>query len=201
MKLFYKAGACSLSPHIVLNECGLSYASEAVDLVTKKTETGSDYLAINPKGSVPALLLDDGQILTEGAVIVQFLADRAPEKKLAPPMGSMERYRLMEWLNFIASDLHKTFGPLFNPKVPADAKAVFKDILAARLAAPARVLADKPYLMGDAFSVADAYLFTVLNWAPRVGLELPPSLAAYLTRVAARPAVQATLVAEGLIPA
>ncbi len=201
MKLFYKAGACSLSPHIVLNECGLSYASEAVDLVTKKTETGSDYLAINPKGSVPALLLDDGQILTEGAVIVQFLADRAPEKKLAPPMGSMERYRLMEWLNFIASDLHKTFGPLFNPKVPADAKAVFKDILAARLAAPARVLADKPFLMGDAFSVADAYLFTVLNWAPRVGLELPPSLAAYLTRVAARPAVQATLVAEGLIPA
>lgn len=200
MKLYYKAGACSLSPHIVLHELGLPFEREAVDLATKKLDGGADYLAVNPKGSVPALLLDDGQVLTEGGVIVQYLADLAPERNLAPRPGSPERYRLMEWLNFIASDLHKTFGIIFNTKMPDAAKAVAKEILAVRLAWPARTLASQPYLTGESFSVADAYLFTVLSWAPRVGLDLSPwpSLGAFVARMAARPAVKATLAAEGL---
>ena len=201
MKLYYKAGACSLSPHIVLREAGLNFELESVDLATKKTGSGGDYLSFNPKGYVPALLLDDGQLLTEGPAIVQYLADRAPEKQLAPAAGTMERYRLMEMLNFISTEMHKGFGALFNPKSPEEWKGVVKELLAKRIAVVAKQLEGRDYLMGAQFTVADAYLFTVLNWAGFVKVDLSPwpVIAAYMARVAARPAVQAALKAEGLI--
>ena len=200
MKLYYSPGACSLSPHIVLNEGGFSYDTERVDLASGKTETGADYRAVNPNGYVPALLLDDGQVLTEGPAIVQYLADRVPEKRLAPPAGTMERYRLMEWLNFISTELHKGFGALFNPQAPEEWKTAVKAQLAQRIGHVSQRLEGKTYIMGDDFTVADAYLFTVLGWGQYVGLDLSPwpMLAAYLGRVAARPAVQAALKAEGL---
>lgn len=200
MKLYYSPGACSLSPHIVLNEGGFTYDTERVDLASGKTETGADYRAVNPNGYVPALLLDDGQVLTEGPAIVQYLADRVPEKRLAPPAGTMERYRLMEWLNFISTELHKGFGALFNPQAPEEWKTAVKAQLAQRIGHVSQRLAGKTYIMGDDFTVADAYLFTVLGWSQYVGLDLSPwpMLAAYLGRVAARPAVQAALKAEGL---
>ena len=202
MKLYFKAGSCSLSPHIVLLEAGLPFELVEVDLATKRTKDGADYRAINPKGSVPALELDDGQLLTEGAVIVQYLADRKPAAGLVPAAGTVERYRLQEWLNYIASEIHKNFSPLFNPKAPDEWKAVVKDVLLAqRFAFLASQLDGNAFLMGDAFSVADAYLFTVLNWTKRVGIDLGqwPALAAFLQRVAVRPAVQAAMKAEGLI--
>ncbi|MEN6584436.1 MAG: glutathione transferase GstA [Sulfuricella sp.] len=202
MKLYYSPGACSLSPHIVLYEGGFSYELEKVDLSTKKTETGADYFAVNPNGYVPALLLDDGQILTEGPAIVQYLADKVPQKRLVPPAGTMERYRLLEWLNFTTSELHKSFGMLFRPQVSAseEVKTLLKELLERRIAVASRRLGDKPYLMGDEFTVADAYFFTVLRWHKYVGIDISPwpKLAAYLERVAARPAVQAALKAEGL---
>jgi len=202
MKLYYKAGACSLSPHIVLQEAGLPFELESVDLATKKTGSGGDYLGLNPKGYVPALLLDDGQLLTEGPAIVQYVADRVPEKQLAPAAGTMERYRLMEALNFIATELHKGFGSLFNPRAPEDWKSVAKELLTKRIAVVARQLEGRDYLMGARFSVADAYLFTVLTWAGRVALDLTPwpGLKSYMARVAARPAVHAAMSAEGLPP-
>jgi len=202
MKLYFKAGSCSLSPHIVLLEAGLPFELVEVDLATKRTKDGADYRAINPKGSVPALELEDGQLLTEGAVIVQYLADRKPAAGLVPASGTLERYRLQEWLNYIASEIHKNFSPLFNPKAPDEWKAVVKDVLLAqRFAFLANHLDSNVFLMGDAFSVADAYLFTVLNWTKRVGIDLGqwPALAAFLQRVAARPAVLAAMKAEGLI--
>lgn len=200
MKLYYSPGACSLSPHIVLNEGGFTYDTERVDLASGKTETGADYRAVNPNGYVPALLLDDGQVLTEGPAIVQYLADRVPEKRLAPPAGTIERYRLMEWLNFISTELHKGFGALFNPQAPEEWKTAVKAQLAQRIGHVSQRLEGKTYIMGDDFTVADAYLFTVLGWSQYVGLDLSPwpMLAAYLGRVAARPAVQAALKAEGL---
>ncbi|CAG0980709.1 glutathione S-transferase [Burkholderiales bacterium] len=200
MKLYYSPGACSLSTHIVLNEGGFSYDTERVDLASGKTETGADYRAVNPNGYVPALLLDDGQVLTEGPAIIQYLADRVPEKRLAPPAGTMERYRLMEWLNFISTELHKGFGALFNPQAPEEWKTAVKAQLAQRIGHVSQRLEGKTYLMGDDFTVADAYLFTVLGWSQYVGLDLSPwpMLTAYLGRVAARPAVQAALKAEGL---
>lgn len=200
MKLYYSPGACSLSPHIVLNEGGFDFDKERVDLVSKKTESGADYTAINPNGYVPALLLDDGQVLTEGPAIIQYLADRLPEKKLAPPAGAVERYRLQEWLNFISTELHKGFGALFNPKAPDEWKTTARELLVRRIAYAAKRLESKPYLMGNDFTVADAYLFTVLGWSNWVGVDLSPwpALGAYLGRVAARPAVQAALKAEGL---
>jgi len=202
MKLYYSPGACSLSPHIVLREGGFDFRLERVDLKSSVTETGADYKAINPNGYVPALQLDDGQILTEGPAIVQYLADRVPEKRLVPPAGTMERYRLMEWLNFISTELHKGFGALFNPKLPDEAKAIIKLQLVSRIEHANRLLG-KTYAMGDTFTVADAYLFTVLGWGKYVGIDLSPwpTLTAYLGRVGARPAVQAALAAEGLIPA
>jgi glutathione S-transferase len=202
MKLYYSPGACSLSPHIVLHEGGFDFRLERVDLQSAVTETGADYKAINPNGYVPALQLDDGQVLTEGPAIVQYLADQVPEKRLAPPAGTMERYRLMEWLNFISTELHKGFGALFNPKLPDETKAVIKSQLVSRIEHANRLLTGKPYAMGDTFTVADAYLFTVLGWSKYVDLDLAPwpALTAYLGRVAARPAVQAALAAEGLIP-
>lgn len=203
MKLYFSPGACSLSPHIVLNEGGFTYATERVDLASGKTETGIDYKTVNPNCYVPALVLDDGQVLTEGPAIVQYLADRVPEKRLAPPAGTFERYRLMQWLNFISTELHKAFGTLFNPQAPDAWKDVVRSQLASRLDYTSGQLAGKRYLMGEDFTVADAYLFTVLGWGQYVGVELLPwpTLTAYLERTATRPAVQAALKAEGLIPA
>ncbi len=201
MKLYFSPGACSLSPHIVLREAGLPFKLERVDLKTKKTEGGADYLAVNPKGYVPALRLDDNSVLTEGPAIVQYLADRVPEKNLAPPAGTMERYRLMEWLNFITSELHKSFGALFNPAAPEDWKALVHGLLGRRFDYVAAQLAHRDYLMGDAFSVADAYLFTVLNWGQWTAVDIGkwPALKTYHARIAGRPAVHAAMVAEKLL--
>ena len=201
MKLYYSPGACSLSPNIILNEAGFSFDKEKVDLASRKTETGADYTAVNPDGYVPALRLDDGQVLTEGPAIIQYLADRVPEKKLAPPMGTIERYRLMQWLNFISTELHKGFAPLFNPQAPEEWKAVATAQLARRLSSVSQQLEGKDWLLGNDFTVADAYLFTVLGWGRYVGIELErwPVLKAYQDRVFMRPAVQSTLKAEGLL--
>jgi glutathione S-transferase len=202
MKLFYMPGACSLAPHIALREAGLPFDLEAVDR-SKKTGSGDDYLAINPKGSVPAVKLDDGQVLTEAAVIQQYIADKAPAKKLAAAPGTPERYRLQEWLNYIASEVHKGIGQLFNPAMPDDYKETVKKNLAARqFTYLDKALAGRDYLMGD-FTVADGYLFTVLNWTNfhKIDLSAFPNIVAYMKRVAARPAVQAAMNAEGLLKA
>ncbi|WP_257455962.1 glutathione transferase GstA [Archangium lipolyticum] len=201
MKLYYSPGACSLSPHIVLREAGVSFEIEKVDLRTKKTESGKDFTAISPKGYVPTLQLDDGSILTEGPAIVQYIADKAPQAKLAPANGTMERYRLQEWLNFISTELHKGFSPLFNPAYPEDAKKIVRDNLAKRFDYLRATLEKGPFLMGEQFTVADAYLFTVANWAGFVKLDLAPFpwVQAHQGRVAARPNVQAALKAEGLL--
>ena len=201
MKLYYSPGACSLSPHIILNEGGFSFDKERVDLASKKTETGADYAAINPDGYVPALLLDDGQVLTEGPAIIQYLADRVPEKKLAPPLGTLERYRLMQWLNFISTELHKGFSPLFHPQAPKEWKTVVAAQLGRRLSTVSRQLEGKDWLLGEGFTVADAYLFTVLGWGRHVGIDVEqwPVLQAYQGRVSTRPAVQSALKAEGLL--
>jgi len=200
MKLFIKPGACSLSPHIVLEELGLPYETEVVDLARKTTASGQDFLAINPKGYVPALLLDSGELLTEGPAIVQYLADLAPEKQLAPANGSIARYQLQSWLTFIGTEVHKSFSPFFNPKAPQEWKDIARANLERRLAYVAQQLEGRDYLLGSEFTVADAYLFTVLNWAKFIKLDLGawPLLLAYQARVAARPAVQAALKAEGL---
>ncbi len=197
MKLYYSPGACSLSPHIVLREAGLAFDVESVDLGSKKTKSGADFKAINPKGFVPALQLDNGEVLTEGAAIVQYIADQKPATKLAPPAGTMERYRLQEWLNYIASEIHKGFSPLFSPKASEEWKQIVKANLATRFDFLSNKLKGKDYLMG-AFSVADAYLFTILSWAKGLNIDLAkwPVLATYVERVAARPAVKATLEAE-----
>lgn len=201
MKLYFSPGACSLSPHIVLCEAGLVFETEKVNLSKKTTASGQDYKAINPKGSVPALQLDDAQILTEGPVIVQYIADLVPEKKLVPAAGSMARYRLMEWLNFISTELHKGFSPLFNAKTPEETRQMARDTLAIRFEIVEHQLESADYLLGAQFSVADAYLFTVLNWANILQLDMHrwPAIATYQTRIAARPAVRAAMLAEGLI--
>jgi glutathione S-transferase len=201
MKLYFAPGACSLSPHIVLQESGAKFDTEQVDLKAKTTKSGADYRAVNPKGAVPALQLDDGQVLTEGSAIVQYIADKNPGAKLAPAAGSIERYRLQEWLNYVASEVHKGFSPLFNPKTPDEYKAMVKDMLAARFDFLTGALKGKSYLLGEAFSVADAYLFTILNWTfpTKIDLGKWPVLKAYYDRIAARPAVQAVMKAEGLI--
>ena len=201
MKLYFTPGACSLAPHIVLREAGFTFDLDKVDIATKQTARGEDYTKINPKGYVPAIRLDDGQILTEVAVILQYLADQKPESGLAPRPGTMERYRLMEWLNFLASEIHKQFGPLFNPKVAPDWKTELMNLLSRRFDYLEESLKGKKYLMGDTFTVADAYLFTVSNWAKFVGLDLSPygNVAAFMARVAERPKVQQALKAEGLV--
>jgi len=201
MKLYYAPGACSLSPHIVLLEAGLPFSVEKVDLKSKKTAAGVDFLTVNPKGSVPTLRLEDGQVLTEGPAIVQFLADQKPASGLAPRAGSFERYRLMEILNYISSEVHKTFSPLFNPAIAADAKKAGLDTLGKKFDWLSSHLGTKNFLMGDQFTVADAYLFTVLSWSGHVGLDLGkwPVLSAYHARVGHRPKVQEALMAEGLI--
>lgn len=201
MKLYYSPGACSLSPHIVLREAGLAFDLEKVDLKTKQTETGADYRAVNPKGYVPALLLDDGSILTEGPAIVQYVADLAPERGLAPTAGTPERYRLMEWLNFISTELHKGFGALFNPQAPADWKTFVRGLIGQRLDYVAAQLADGSYLMGETFTVPDAYLFTILGWGRWTDIDVGrwPTLKTYAERIAGRQAVRAALAAEKLL--
>lgn len=200
MKLYYSPGACSLSPHIVAREAGLELTLEKVDTRAKKTHDGRDYWAINPKGYVPAIELDDGQLLTEGPAIVQYLADKAPEKKLVPAAGTMERYRVQEMLGYINSELHKTYSPLFNPATTPELRQDREAYLKKRYALIEKALAGKAYLFGDQFTVADAYLFTVTNWAAFVKLDLSefPNLLAFQARVAERPAVQAAMAAEGL---
>ncbi|MBK7261666.1 MAG: glutathione transferase GstA [Rubrivivax sp.] len=201
MKLYYSPGACSLSPHIALREAGLTFQAVAAPTKTHQLDDGTDYYTINPLGYVPLLELDDGTRLTEGPTIVQYIADQVPAKKLAPAYGTKERYQLMSWLTFIGTELHKGFSPLFNPATPEAYKTIAKDRLNSRLRWVNEQLEGKQYLMGDDFTVADGYLFTVTNWAPRVGVDLSAliHLNAYRTRVAARPAVQAAMKAEGLL--
>lgn len=200
MKLYYSPGACSLSPHIVLREAGLDFDLEKVDLSTKKTETGKDFLSISPNGYVPALEIAPGDVLTEGPAIVQYLADQAPMAKLAPANGTRERYTLQSWLNFITAEIHKSYGSMFNPAAVDASKAIAKAQIEKRYAALEKHLAGSDYLMGKAFSVADAYLFVTLNWAKHVGIDIAqwPALARYRDNIAKRPAVQAALKAEGL---
>jgi glutathione S-transferase len=201
MKLYYSPGACSLSPHIALLEAGLPYDLVKVDLKAKKLENGDDYLKVNPKGQVPALGLDSGELVTEGPVIVQMIADKASAKNLAPTRDSAERYKLQEWLNFITTEVHKSFGPLFSPVLADDAKAFFKDRVMGKFKYIDSQLAGRDYLMGKQFTVADGYLFTMLSWADRMKFDLAamPNLLAYKARVGARPMVQAALTKEGLM--
>ena len=201
MKLYFSPGACSLSPHIVLREIGLDPQLEQVDLKSKKTKAGADFLAVNPKGQVPTLVLDDGQTLTEGPAIVQYLADKKPEAKLAPANGTIERTRLQEWLNFVSTELHKGFSPLFNPAVPDEYKKMAKDALAQRFKMLDEHLGKNgPFLTGANFTVADAYCWVVVGWSRYQNIDLAPyeNLGAYLAKIAERPAVQAALKAEGL---
>lgn len=201
MKLFYASGACSLSPHIVSREAGIELTLQKVDTKTKTIATEGDYLAVNPKGYVPALELDNGEILTEGPTIVQYLADLKPQSALAPPAGTMARYRLQEMLGYINSELHKTYSPLFRPETPAETRAEREAYLRNRYALLEKRLADGQYLFGGMFTVADAYLFTVTNWSLYVKLDLSQfaNLLAFQQRVAARPGVRVAMKAEGLI--
>lgn len=195
MKLYFSPGACSLSPHIVLRELGLPFEAVKVDLGSKKTADGGDFKAINPKGYVPTLQLDNGQILTEGPAIVQYLADLKPEAKLAPANGSWQRYQLQEWLNFISTEIHKQFSPLFNAANPDSVKDAQKTKLAQRFAEISPLLEKQDYLTGSDFSVADAYLFTVLGWSKYFHIDLNqwPGIAGFVERVSARPAVAAAV--------
>ena len=201
MKLYYAPGACSLSPHIVLLEAGLPFDLVKVDLGAKKLENGDDYLRVNPKGQVPALVLDSGEIVTEGPVIVQMIADKVPAKHLAPARDSAERYKLQEWLNFITAELHKSIGPLFSSALSDDAKAFFKNRATGKFRFIDGKLAGHDYLMGKQFTVADGYLFVMLQWCKFVGIDLAkwPTLVSYQARIAARPKVQEAMVAEGLL--
>jgi len=200
MKLYYSPGVCSLAPHIALLEAGLAFEPKLTNIRTHQLADGTDFYTINPKGSVPVLEFDDGSRLTEGPAIVQWIADQAPDKRLAPPAGTRERYRLMEWLNFITSELHKGYSPLFNPALSAEVKAVFADKLVQRYRHADEQLARTPYLLGEDFTVADAYLFTVTRWSVPLKLDLSAysHLAAFMQRVGPRPAVQQALQAEGL---
>jgi glutathione S-transferase len=201
MKLYYAPGACSLSPHIVAREAGIAVDLKKVNLKDKTIDGGGDFRQLNPKGYVPALELDNGQVLTEGPAIVQYLADQKPDAGLAPKAGSFERYKLQEWLSFITSEIHKGFSPLFKPNTPDDYKKIVKENLAVRFDLVDKQLAGKDYLTGKSFSVADAYLFTVLRWSEAVKIDLSrwPNLVAFLGRVAARPKVKEALKAEGLL--
>jgi glutathione S-transferase len=201
MKLYYSPGACSLSPHIVLHEAGLQHEAILASTKSHKLQDGTDYYSINPLGYVPFLVLDSGETLHEGPAIVQYLADQVPEKNLAPANGTMARYHLQEWLNFIGTELHKGFGPLFNPATPEDYKPAVRERVLGRLQWVDGELANKTYLMGDQFTVADAYLFTVTGWAQFVGVDISAlsNILAYRERVLARPAVQAAMKVEGLL--
>jgi glutathione S-transferase len=201
MKLYFSPGACSLSPHIALREAGLAFDLVKVDTKTHRFDGGGDFYSVNPKGYVPVLELDGGERLTEGPAIVQYIADRKPDSGLAPKAGTIERVRLQEWLNFLTSELHKGFSPLFSPDTPEDYKPVARKRLAGRLDWLSKELGGREYLLGDRFTVADGYLFTLLGWIPFVGMRLEdwPVLKAYRERIAARPTVKEALKAEGLI--
>ena len=200
MKLYYSPGACSLSPHIALREAGMKFELEKAILQTHTLADGSDYYAITAKGQVPLLELDNGERLTEGPVILQYIADHAPASGLAPAAGTMARYRLMEWLNFLTSEMHKGFSPLFNPAMPQEAREIFAARVKDKFAYVDARLEGQDYLMGTQFSVADGYLFTMMNWAGSVGVDISgfKNLADFRTRMLARPAVQEALQAEGL---
>ena len=203
MKLYYSPGACSLSPHIALLEAGLPYELVKVDLRAKKLENGDDFLNVNPKGQVPAVQFDSGDLVTEGPVIVQMIADKAG-KNLAPARDSDERYKMLEWLNFITTELHKNLGPMFSPVLADDAKAFFKDRTMGKFKYLETAIAGRDYLMGKQFTVADGYLFTMLMWATdrlKFDLSAMPNLLAYKARVAARPKVQEAMTKEGLMKA
>ena len=201
MKLYFSPGACSMSPHIVLQEAGLPYTTEKVDLQSRQTAGGADFKAINPKGYVPVLEMDDGARLTEVAAIVQYVADLAPASGLVAPAGTLARYQQIEWLNFIASEIHKNYSPLFNPDMSEDVKNFARGNLTRRYAYVNSVLEGRDYLTGSAFTAPDSYLFTVTNWAGLVKFDLSawPNLRAFLQRVAARPAVQQVMADEGLL--
>ncbi|MGB9170269.1 MAG: glutathione transferase GstA [Bradyrhizobium sp.] len=203
MKLYYAPGACSLSPHIALLEAGLPYELVKVDLRAKKLENGDDFWKVNPKGQVPALALDNGELVTEGPVIVQMIADKVPAKNLAPTRDSAERYKLLEWLTYINGELHKNIGPLFNPMLADEAKAIFKDRAMGKFKYVDSQLAGRDYLMGKQFTVADGYLYVMLRWADGMKFDLSGlnNLLAYKDRIAARPKVQEALVKEGLMKA
>lgn len=200
MKLFYKPGACSLASHISLRESGLDFTLVGVDLQKKVTETGEDFLQTNPKGQVPTLQLDDNTVLTEGVAIMQYIADSVADRQLLAPVSSISRYKTLEWLNFIATELHKGFTPLFRPDTPEDYKPTARALLDKKMAYIDSELADCEWISGSRFTIADAYLFTVLRWAFAVKLEMSgyKNIAAYMARVAARPAVTAAMAAEGL---
>ncbi len=201
MKLYYSPGACSLAVHIVLREMGAKFDLYKVDIPNKKTSGGGDYWQVNPKGYVPALGLDDGGVLTEVGVVSQYLADQKPDAGLAPAYGTMERYRLMEWLNFTATEVHKQLGALFNPKMTPEMREVQLGTIERRFNALERMLGGRSYVMGERFSVGDAYLFTVLNWTGvhKIDVAKWPNIKAYLERVRNRPKVQEALKAEGLL--
>jgi glutathione S-transferase len=203
MKLYYSPGACSLSPHIALLEAGLPYDLVKVDVRAKKLENGDDFLKVNPKGQVPALALDTGELITEGPVIVQMIADQVAAKNLAPARDSAERYKLQEWLNFTTTELHKNFSPLFNPAIPDEVKAFFKDRIMGKFKYADEKLAGRDYLMGSQFTVADGYLYTMLRWADgnKMDLSALNNLMAFKDRVGARPKVQEALTKEGLMKA
>lgn len=200
MKLYYTPGACSMAVHCVLRELGYHFELERVDLHAGRTATGADYSTVNPKGYVPALVLDDGQVLTEASAILQYLADQRPDSSLVPLPGDLDRYRLLEWLTFISSEIHKTLGALFNPQLPPDCREVSLALFERRCDWLAGALGAGSFLMGERYTSADPYLFTVLSWAPLHSIDLGrwPVLQAYLARVGARAAVQETLRAEGL---
>ncbi len=200
MKLYYSPGVCSLSPHIMLEEAGIKHGLVKTDIRAKTTEAGSDYKKTNPLGYVPALELDDGTILTEGPAIVQYIADKAPEKKLAPANGTIERYKMQSWLNFVSAELHKGFSPFFNPAMPEEAKTIFRERLGTRLAHLEQHLGKNQYLMGSQFTAPDAYCFTVLRWSVPTKIDLAPypNVQAYMKRVADRPGVQKAMKVEGL---
>ena len=201
MKLYYSPGACSLSPHIALKESGLAFEAIAAPTKTHQLADGTDYYTINPLGYVPLLVLDDGTQLREGQAIVQYIADQVPDKQLAPPNGTFARYKLQEWLSFIGTELHKGFSPLFTPGMPEEAKALARTRLVSRLQWVDSELSKTPYLMGETFSVADGYLFTVANWTQYVGIDRSglTHLGALTERVGSRPAVQDAMRAEGLL--
>lgn len=201
MKLYYSPGACSLAPHIALHEAGCEFEIERVDIPSKKTASGADYWEINPKGYVPALKLDDGNVLTEVAVILQYISDQNQAATLAPRFGSIERYHLLEWLNFVATEVHKQIGALFNPKMTPEMKEVQLGVIERRMNALDKMLDGKDYLMGDDFSIADAYLFNILLWTKKHNIDLAkwPHIAALNSRVGVRPKVIEAMTAEGLI--
>ncbi len=201
MKLYYAPGACSMASHIALHETGLPFEIDKLDSSTMTTAGGENFMQVNPKGYVPTIRLDDGSIMSEGAAVLQYIADQNAASGLAPRAGTMERYRLQEWLTFIGTELHKTYSPLFNKAVSPEAKTRGFDLLTRRLGYVEAQLADKPYLMGEHFTVADAYMFVVVRWSDRVGFDLAPfpRIREYLARIAARPTVQAAMKAEGLI--